>query len=154
MDRKECYRLTHPLSKISGYATDNLRIEIWHLFAGIRHSAQFTFEYFSLCMMFFSFVKKCSRPSWLFCHLLDVDRCCKHQTLFKCHKSQTECVEYSKTPGRWSETPPLLALRARAIYGPSSLASVGIHHLLLSNLTSVLALPRSLRASLIVYSSS
>jgi len=24
MDRKECYRLTHPLSKIFGYATDNV----------------------------------------------------------------------------------------------------------------------------------
>ena len=25
MDRKECYRLTHPLSKISGYATANVK---------------------------------------------------------------------------------------------------------------------------------
>jgi len=39
----------------------------------------------------------------------------KHQTLFKCHKSQTECLECSKTPGRRSGTPPLLsALRVRA----------------------------------------
>ena len=58
-------------------------------------------------------------PSRSFCHLrlfmLGVDRCCKHQTLFKCHKSQTECLECSKTPGRRSGTLPLLsALRARA----------------------------------------
>ena len=39
----------------------------------------------------------------------------KHQTLFKCHESQAECLECSKTPGRRSGTPPLLsALRARA----------------------------------------
>ena len=88
-----------------------LTIEIRHLFAGIHHSAQFIFEYFSLCMMF---CKKCC-PSRSFCHLsmLGVDRCCRHQTLFKCHKSQTECLECSKTPGRRSGTPPLLsALRA------------------------------------------
>jgi len=45
-------------------------------------------------------------PLRSFCHLhlsmLVVDRCCKHQTLFKCHKSQTECLECSKTPGRRS----------------------------------------------------
>jgi len=47
--------------------------------------------------------------------MLGVDRCCKRQTLFKCHKSQTECPECSKTPGRRSGTPPLLsALRALA----------------------------------------
>jgi len=40
---------------------------------------------------------------------------CKCQTLFKCHKSETECLECSETPGRRSGTPPLLsALRARA----------------------------------------
>ena len=33
----------------------------------------------------------------------------KHQTLFKCNKSQTECHECSKTPGRRSGTPPLLS---------------------------------------------
>ena len=39
----------------------------------------------------------------------------KHQTLLTCHKSQTECLECSKTTGRQSGTPPLLsALRARA----------------------------------------
>jgi len=39
----------------------------------------------------------------------------KHQTLFKLHKSQTECLECSKIPGRRSGTTPLLsALRARA----------------------------------------
>ena len=58
-------------------------------------------------------------PSQSFCHshlsVLGVDRCCKHQTLFKCHKSQTECLECSKTPGRRSGTLPVLsALRARA----------------------------------------
>jgi len=63
-------------------------------------------------------LKKCS-PSRLFCHLhlsvLGVDRCCKRQTLLKCHKSETQCLEYSKIPGRRSRIPPLLsALRARA----------------------------------------
>ena len=39
----------------------------------------------------------------------------KHQTLLKCHKSQTECPECSTTPGRRSGTPPLLSvLRVRA----------------------------------------
>ena len=39
----------------------------------------------------------------------------KHQTLFKCHKSQTECLECSRTPGRRSGTPPLNSvLRTRA----------------------------------------
>jgi len=70
---------------------------------------------FSLCMMFYFF--KCSL-SRSFCHLhsmLVVDSCRKRQTLFKCHKSQIECLECSKTPGRRSGTPPLLsALRARA----------------------------------------
>jgi len=33
----------------------------------------------------------------------------KRQTLFKCHKSQTECLECSKAPGRRSGTPPLLS---------------------------------------------
>jgi len=67
-----------------------------------------------------------------------VDRCFKHQILFKCHKSQTvkakECLECSKTPGRRSGTPPLLsALRARASALQAS--RLGIHHLLLGNLT-------------------
>ena len=89
-----------------------LTIEIRHLFAGIHHSAQFIFEYFSLCMMF---CKKCS-PSRSFCHLsmLGVDRCCRHQTLFKCHKSQTECLECSKTPGRGRE--PHLCSRPFGLY--------------------------------------
>jgi len=51
-----------------------------------------------------------------------------HETLFKCHKSQTECLECPKTRGRRSGTPPLL-------YAPSSLALTGIHHRLLGNLT-------------------
>ena len=70
------------------------------------------------------FFKKCS-PSRSFCHLhlsmLGVDRSCKHQTLFKCHKSQTECVECTKTPGRRSGTPPLLsALQASRLQGSAS----------------------------------
>ena len=74
--------------------------------------------YLSIFLYAWCFVKKCS-PSRSFCYLhlsmLGVDRCCKHQTLFKCRKSQTECLECSKTPGRRSGTPPLLsALRARA----------------------------------------
>jgi len=80
------------------------------------------------------FCKNCS-PSRSFCHLHlsmpGVDRCCKRQTLglFKCHKSQTECLECSKTPGRRSRTPPLLsAFRARA-----SALQASRH--LLSNLT-------------------
>ena len=71
--------------------------------------------FFCVCIMF---CKTCS-PSRSFCHLhlstLGVDRCCKRKTLFKCHKSQAECLEYSKTPGRRLGTPPLLSiLRARA----------------------------------------
>jgi len=86
-----------------------------HLFAGLHNSAQYIFEYFSVCMMFY---KKCS-PSRSFCHLhlsmLGVDRRSKHRTLFKCLKSQTECLEYSKTPDRQSRTPSLLSvLRTRA----------------------------------------
>jgi len=51
--------------------------------------------------------------------MLNVDRCCKPQTLFKCHKNQTEC---SKTPGRRSGTPPLFsAVRARASALPTFL---------------------------------
>jgi len=75
----------------------------------------YVWVFFCVCIMF---CKKCS-PSWSFCHLhlstLGVGRCCNRKTLFKCHKSQTECLECSKTPGRRSGTPPLLSvLRARA----------------------------------------
>ena len=85
--------------------------------------------------------KKCS-PSRSFCHLhlslLGVDRCCKRQTLFKCHKSRTKCPERSKTHGLRSGTPPLLsALRARASTLNASCQPIGVHHLLLSNLTTV-----------------
>ena len=50
----------------------------------------------------------------------------KHQTLLKCHKSQTECLECSKTPA----IDP-----SGSSFGRSSLAPTGIHHFLLSNLT-------------------
>jgi len=51
-------------------------------------------------------------------------------TLLKCHKSQTECLECSKTPGQRSGTPPLLsavrtpalALKPRAYRDPPPLA--------------------------------
>jgi len=44
--------------------------------------------------------------------MLGVDKCCKCQTLFKCHKWCLECL---KTHGRQSGTLPLLSvLRARA----------------------------------------
>jgi len=93
---------------------------------------------FSLCMMF---CKKYS-PSRSFCHLhlslLGVDRWCKRQTLSKCHKSQTECLGLSKTRGQWPGSPPSSALGpSGSSFGPSSLAPIGIHHLLLSNLTTV-----------------
>jgi len=35
----------------------------------------------------------------------------KHQTLLECHKSQTECVECSKTPGRWQSLKTCLEAR-------------------------------------------
>ena len=93
-----------------------LTIEIRHLFAGIHHSAQFIFEYFSLCMMFCKNVVLYSHlMSFAFVRACRV-RCCKRRALFKCHKSQRECLECSKTPGQRSETQPLLsALRARAL---------------------------------------
>ena len=80
-----------------------------------HNSVQFIFEYF-FCTHDVLYKRSTSRS---FCHLhlsvLGVDRCCKLQTLFKCHKSQTECLECSKTPDRRSETLPLLStLRAQA----------------------------------------
>jgi len=99
--------------------------------AVIHHSAHFILEYFSLCL---TFCKKCSSGS--FCHLhlsmLGVDRCCKRQILFKCHKSQTECLECSKT--HLGNTTSALGTSGSS-FGPSILAPVGIQHLLLSNLT-------------------
>jgi len=62
----------------------------------------------------------------------------KHQTLLKCHKNQTECVECSTTPGRRSGTPPLLSAPSGSSFCPSGLVPLGIHHLLLSNLTTVI----------------
>ena len=77
----------------------------------IRHLGHSLYSSMFLCAR--CLVRKCS-PSRSFCHLhqsvLGVDRCCKRQTLFKwhkCHKSQTDCLECSKTPGRRSGTPPL-----------------------------------------------
>ena len=82
-----------------------------------------------VCMMF---CKKCSL-SRSFCHLhlsmVGIDRCCKHQALFKRHKSQTERLECSKTPGR----EPHLCSRPFGL--ELGLAPIGIHRLLLSNLT-------------------
>ena len=40
----------------------------------------------------------------------------KHQTLFKCYKSPTECLECSKTPGQRSGAPPMLS----ALWAPTS----------------------------------
>ena len=51
--------------------------------------------------------------------MLGVDRCCKRQTLFKCHKSQTECHECSKTPGQRSRTGVFVG-RSGSNFGPSS----------------------------------
>ena len=87
------------------------------------------------------FVKKYS-PSRSFCHLhlslLGVDRWCKRQTLSKCHKSQTECLGLSKTPGQQPGGPPSSALGpSGSSFGPSSLAPIGTHHLLLSDWTTV-----------------
>ena len=71
-------------------------------------------EYFSLCTMF------CKKNVFLHGHFVICICPCfvwidAYQTLFKCHKSQKECLECSKIPGWWSGTPPLLsALRARA----------------------------------------
>ena len=62
----------------------------------------------------------------------------KHQTLFKCHRSPTECLECSKTPGQRSGAPPVLS----ALWAPASAlqaSPVGIHRLLLSILTTGLA---------------
>ena len=116
-------------------------IEIRYLFAGIHHSAQFIFEYFSLYMMFCKNVVLHGHFFHLHSSMLGVDRCCKRQTLFKCHKSRTECLECSKTLGRRLGTPPLLRpfglellpFKPRAYRDP---------HLLLSNLTT--AYPRTL----------
>ena len=100
--------------------------------AVIHQSAHFILEYFSLCLTFCK--KNCSSGS--FCHLhlsmLGVDRCCKRQTLFKGHKSQTECLECSKT--HLGNTTSALGTSGSS-FGPSSLAAIGIQHLLLSNLT-------------------
>ena len=106
------------------------------LFAGIHQSTQFTLEYFSLCMMF---CKKCSpsRPR-SFCHLLSVGRCCKRQTLFKCHESQTECLGCLKPLKPLEIGNPTSALGpSGSRFGPSSLTPIGIHHPLLSNLTTM-----------------
>jgi len=90
--------------------------------------------YVSIFLHAWCFVKKKSSPSRSSCHLhlstLGVDRWCKRQALLECHISQTEC------PSRRSGTPPLLSrpfgLELRPFMG---LAPIGIHHLLLSNLT-------------------
>ena len=84
--------------------------------------------YFSLCVMFCK--KMCGHSVILHLSTLGVDRCCKRQTLFKCHKSQTECLECSKTPCRESHLcswPFELELRP--------FKHQRIHRLLLSNLT-------------------
>ena len=62
-------------------------------FAGIHRSAQFMFEYFFLYAC--CFVKNAVLRGHFVVHLsmLGVVRCCKRQTLFKCHKSQTECLK-------------------------------------------------------------
>ena len=73
--------------------------------------------YLSILLYAWCFVKCSPSRSFYLLHMTmpGVDRCCKRQTLFKCRKSQTECLKCSKTPGRRSGTPPLLlALRARA----------------------------------------
>jgi len=57
----------------------------------------------------------------------------KHQTLFKCHESRREFLEILENP--WSAVRnPTSAL------SPSGVAPIGIHHLLLSNLTTVYTL--------------
>ena len=74
--------------------------------------------------------KMCGHSVILHLSTLGVDRCCKRQTLFKCRKSQTECLECSKTPCRESHLcswPFELELRP--------FKHQRIHRLLLSNLT-------------------
>jgi len=87
--------------------TSQLRSGTFSLVSATLHSLYLSIFFYARC-----FVKKCS-PSRSFHHLhlfmLCVDRCCKPQTLFKCNKSQTECLECSKTPGRRSGTQPLLS---------------------------------------------
>ena len=58
----------------------------------------------------------------------------KHQTLFKSHKSQTECVECSKTlvGGR---NPTFAIGPSGSSFAPSGFAPIDIHHLLFSYLT-------------------
>ena len=91
--------------------------------------------YLSIFHYAWCFVKKCS-PSRSFCHLsmLGVDRCCRHQTLFKCHKSRI--MPWMLENPRSAVGNPTSALGpSGSIFGPSSLAPIGIHHLLQSNLT-------------------
>jgi len=65
-----------------------------------------------LCMMLCKNVVVHSHFFICILSMLGVDKCCKCQTLFKCHKWCLECL---KTHGRQSGTPPLLSVfRARA----------------------------------------
>ena len=67
--------------------------------------------YLSIFLYEWCFVKKnVVLRGHLHLSMLGVDRCCKHQTLFKCHKSQTECLECSAV----GNPTLLLAPRARA----------------------------------------
>jgi len=69
--------------------------------------------------------------------MLGVDRCCKCQTLslFKCHKSQSELNARNLNPWSAVENPTSALGLSGSSFGPPSLAPTGIHHLLLSNLT-------------------
>ena len=93
--------------------TSHNRSCTWQLRSGAFLLGSTTLHSLYLSIFLYAcFVKKCS-TSRSFCHLhlsmLGVGRCCNRQTLFKCHKSQTECPECSKTPGRRSGTPPLVS---------------------------------------------
>ena len=64
----------------------------------------------------------------------------KHQTLFKCHESQREFLEILENPWSAVRNPTSALGPSGSSFSPSGVAPIGIHHLLLSNLTTVYTL--------------
>ena len=109
-------------------------IEIRYLFAGIHHSAQFIFEYFSLYMMFCKNVVLhghfviCIRPCLGWIDVASV----KH-SLNATKAAQSALNARKPLVGGWG--PHLCFGPSGSSFCPLSLAPIGIRHLLLSNLT-------------------
>ena len=99
----------------------------------VHHSAQLILEYFSVCLLF---CKKCS-PSRSLCHLhLSVlGVYCIHAASIKHYLNSIKAKQSALNAQKLLGNPASALDPSGSSFGPSSLAPVGIHHLLLSNLT-------------------